>query len=200
MNFFKQLGNYMMLGARYQAQWELEVSNRIFGDRRRLFVLLLLMVPAVLGGIAFADEVSGALPNMIGGKSAYTPSFYSTLHFPGLDRHRFDGRADHRLHRGRRRIHHRPGADERRHQGHSRGGHRPVPHFRQGHHGQRHPPQTRQYIGSPGAGVSDRRRRRRHARRVDQPDTVRTQPGYQRRLHHHMYSHHAGVSGILRPV
>jgi uncharacterized membrane protein YfcA len=81
MNFFKQLGNYMMLGARCQAQWELEVSNRIFGDRRRLFVLLLLMVPAVLGGIAFADEVSGALPNMIGGKSAYTPSFYSTLIF-----------------------------------------------------------------------------------------------------------------------
>jgi uncharacterized membrane protein YfcA len=81
MNFFKQLGNYMMLGARCQAQWELEVSNRIFGDRRRLFVLLLLMVPAVLGGIAFADEVSGALPKMIGGKSAYTPSFYSTLIF-----------------------------------------------------------------------------------------------------------------------
>jgi uncharacterized membrane protein YfcA len=81
MNFFKQLGNYMMLGARCQAQWELEVSNRIFGDRRRLFVLLLLLVPAVLGGIAFADEVSGALPNMIGGKSAYTPSFYSTLIF-----------------------------------------------------------------------------------------------------------------------
>ena len=81
MNFFKQLGNYMMSGARCQAQWELEVSNRIFGDRRRLFVLLLLMVPAVLGGIAFADEVSGALPNMIGGKSAYTPSFYSTLIF-----------------------------------------------------------------------------------------------------------------------
>ena len=55
MNFFKQLGNYMMLGARCQAQWELEVSNRIFGDRRRLFVLLLLMVPVVIGGIAFAD-------------------------------------------------------------------------------------------------------------------------------------------------
>jgi len=81
MNFFKQLGNYMMLGARCQAQWELEVSNRIFGDRRRLFVLLLLMVPAVLGGIAFADEVSGALPNMIGGKSSYSPAFYSTSIF-----------------------------------------------------------------------------------------------------------------------
>ena len=29
MNFFRQLGNYMMVGARYHAQWELEVSDRI---------------------------------------------------------------------------------------------------------------------------------------------------------------------------
>jgi uncharacterized membrane protein YfcA len=77
MNFFKQLGNYMMLGARCQAQWELEVSNRIFGDRRRLFVLLLLMLPVVIGGIALADD----LPAMLGGKSTYSPAFYSTTIF-----------------------------------------------------------------------------------------------------------------------
>jgi len=77
MNFFKQLGNYMMLGARCQAQWELEMSNRIFGDRRRLFVLLLLMLPIVIGGIALADD----LPAMIGGKSTYSPAFYSTTIF-----------------------------------------------------------------------------------------------------------------------
>jgi hypothetical protein len=41
MKFLKQLGNYMMLGARYHAQWELEMSNRIPGDRKRMFVLLL---------------------------------------------------------------------------------------------------------------------------------------------------------------
>jgi len=77
MNFFKQLGNYMMLGARCQAQWELEMSNRIFGDRRRLFVLLLLMLPIVIGGIALADD----LPAMLGGKSTYSPAFYSTTIF-----------------------------------------------------------------------------------------------------------------------
>jgi uncharacterized membrane protein YfcA len=77
MNFFKQLGNYMMLGARCQAQWELEMSNRIFGDRRRLFVLLLLMLPVVIGGIALADD----LPAMLGGKSTYSPAFYSTTIF-----------------------------------------------------------------------------------------------------------------------
>ena len=71
MKFFKQLGRFMMLGARYHAKWELDVSNRILGDRRRLFVLLLLMVPAVIGGIAFADD----LPAMIGGKSTYSPAF-----------------------------------------------------------------------------------------------------------------------------
>ena len=81
MKFLRELGRFMMAGARYHAQWELEMSDRIFGDRRRLFVLLLLMVPAVLGGIAFADEVSGALPNMIGGKSSYSPAFYSTSIF-----------------------------------------------------------------------------------------------------------------------
>jgi hypothetical protein len=77
MQFFKQLGRYMMLGARHHAQWELEVSNRIFGDRRRLFVLLLLMLPIVIGGIALADD----LPAMIGGKSTFSPAFYSTTIF-----------------------------------------------------------------------------------------------------------------------
>jgi len=66
-----------MTGARYHAQWELEVSNRIFGDRRRLFVLLLLMLPVVIGGIALADD----LPAMLGGKSTYSPAFYSTTIF-----------------------------------------------------------------------------------------------------------------------
>jgi uncharacterized protein len=77
MNFLKQLGRFMILGARHHAQWELDVSNRIMGDRRRLFALLLLTVPAVVGGIAFADD----LPAMLGGKSSYSPAFYSTTIF-----------------------------------------------------------------------------------------------------------------------
>ncbi len=77
MKFFRQLGRFMMAGARYHAQWELDVSNRIFSDRRRLLVLLLLMLPAVIGGIAFADD----LPAMLGGKSSYSPAFYSTAIF-----------------------------------------------------------------------------------------------------------------------
>jgi hypothetical protein len=77
MKFLRQLGGFMMAGARYHAQWELDVSNRIFGDRRRLFVLLLLLAPVVIGGIALADD----LPAMLGGKSSYSPAFYSTTIF-----------------------------------------------------------------------------------------------------------------------
>jgi len=78
MNFFKQLGGFMMMGARAHAKWELNVSNTILGDRKRLLILGLLTIPAILGSIAFADQVGGALPELLGGKKAYSPAFYST--------------------------------------------------------------------------------------------------------------------------
>ncbi len=80
-NFLKQLGSYMMASARYHAQWELEVSNRILGDRRRLFALLLLTIPAALVGIAFADQAGDVLPKLLGGKEAYSPAYYTTIIF-----------------------------------------------------------------------------------------------------------------------
>ena len=67
-----------MMGARAHAKWELDVSSTILGDRRRLLILGLLIVPVILGGIAFADPISGALPDLLGGKKAYSPAFYST--------------------------------------------------------------------------------------------------------------------------
>jgi uncharacterized protein len=81
MKFLRQLGRFMMAGACYHAQWELDVSNRILGDRRRLFVLLLLTVPAALIGIAFADQAGDALPKLLGGKEAYSPAYYTTTIF-----------------------------------------------------------------------------------------------------------------------
>jgi uncharacterized protein len=78
MSFFRQWGEFMMAGARAHARWELDMSNNILSDRRRLILLLLLSVPAVLGGIAFADQIAGALPEVLGGKKAYSPAFYST--------------------------------------------------------------------------------------------------------------------------
>jgi len=81
MNFFKQWGRFMIMGARAHAQWEMDVSGRILRDRRRLIILGLLALPAILGGIAFADQIGGALPDILGGKKAYSPAFYSNAIF-----------------------------------------------------------------------------------------------------------------------
>jgi uncharacterized protein len=78
MGFLKQLGQFMMLGATAHARWEIAVSQEILHSRKRLFVLGLLLVPVILGGIAFADQVNDVLPHVLGGKKAYSPAFYST--------------------------------------------------------------------------------------------------------------------------
>lgn len=78
MNFFKQWGQFMMMGARAHARWEIDVSNTIFSDKKRLVILGLLTIPIILGGLAFADQIGGALPKLLGGKKAYSPAFYST--------------------------------------------------------------------------------------------------------------------------
>ncbi|MBL7178096.1 MAG: sulfite exporter TauE/SafE family protein [Desulfobacteraceae bacterium] len=78
MNFFKQWGRFMMMGAKAHAKWELDVSNTILGDRKRMIILGLLTIPILLGGIAFADQIGESLPDLLGGKKAYSPAFYST--------------------------------------------------------------------------------------------------------------------------
>jgi uncharacterized membrane protein YfcA len=78
VNFFKQWGQFMMMGAKAHARWEIGVSNTIFSDKKRLLILGLLTIPIILGGIAFADQIGGALPKLLGGKKAYSPAFYST--------------------------------------------------------------------------------------------------------------------------
>jgi uncharacterized membrane protein YfcA len=78
MNFFKQWGKFMMMGARAHAKWEIDVSKTILGDKKRMIILGLLTIPVILGGIAFADQIGGALPDLLGGKKAYSPAYYST--------------------------------------------------------------------------------------------------------------------------
>ena len=78
MKFFQQWGRFMMMGARAHARWELNVSNTILSDKKRLLLLGLLTIPILLGGIAFADQLGGVLPKLLGGKKAYSPAFYST--------------------------------------------------------------------------------------------------------------------------
>ena len=78
MNFLRHWGQFMMMGAKAHARWEIGVSNTIFSDKKRLLILGLLTIPIILGGIAFADQIGGALPSLLGGKKAYSPAFYST--------------------------------------------------------------------------------------------------------------------------
>lgn len=68
----------MMMGAKAHARWEIGVSTTIFNDKKRLLILSLLTIPILLGGIAFADQIGGAMPSLLGGKKAYSPAFYST--------------------------------------------------------------------------------------------------------------------------
>ncbi len=78
MGFLQEWGEFMMAGAKAHARWELEVSNTILHDRKRLVLLGLLLVPIFLGGIALADPLAENLPHVIGGHSAYSPAFYTT--------------------------------------------------------------------------------------------------------------------------
>jgi uncharacterized membrane protein YfcA len=78
MNFFKQWGNFMMEGAKAHARWEIQMSATILGDRKRVLMLLMLLVPVILGGIVFAEQIAGGIPDILGGKKAYSPAFYST--------------------------------------------------------------------------------------------------------------------------
>jgi len=84
MSMLRQLSQFMMAGARAHAQWEKNMSDTILHDRKRLIILGLLLIPIILGGIAFADA-PGMFPDMLGGKSAYAPSFYTpTIFFASI--------------------------------------------------------------------------------------------------------------------
>jgi len=62
MNFLRQWGRFMMMGAKAHAKWEIDISNTILGDRKRMILLGLLTIPIILGGIALAEQIGGVLP------------------------------------------------------------------------------------------------------------------------------------------
>ncbi len=77
MAFFKNFAHLLMAGSRAHARWEMDVSRTILGSRKRLFVLGLMLLPVIILGVAYADEIGQALPAVLGGKKAYSPAFYS---------------------------------------------------------------------------------------------------------------------------
>jgi uncharacterized membrane protein YfcA len=81
MKWLNQFYEGMMTGARAYAEWDIATSQRILKDRRRMAILGMLLLPIALIGVAFADEVGSTLPQIIGGKQAYGPAFYTTTIF-----------------------------------------------------------------------------------------------------------------------
>ena len=85
MNLFREWGQFMMMGARALAKWEINNANIILGDRKRLAILGLLIVPIIIGGVVFASEfvepIGKVMPDILGGHKAYSPAFYNTFIF-----------------------------------------------------------------------------------------------------------------------
>jgi uncharacterized membrane protein YfcA len=67
----------MLAGARAHARWEIEVANTILGSRKRLIILGLLIVPIFAVSLAFAGPLSDTAPDILGGKKAYAPAFFT---------------------------------------------------------------------------------------------------------------------------
>ena len=88
MRFFEQWGRFMTSATQAHAAWELETSRRILGDPKRIVVLMLLLLPIFVFGPAAAAQIAeqaaaagDTLPDVLGGKKAYSPAFYSTSIF-----------------------------------------------------------------------------------------------------------------------
>ncbi len=59
------------------ARWDYETSMNILRDKKKLWILGLMLLPAALTSLAFAAD----LPAQLGGEKAYTPAFYSNFIF-----------------------------------------------------------------------------------------------------------------------
>ena len=77
MSFGRQVYDFLLSGSQAYAKWDLEVSTSILRNRKKLLILLALAVPILAGCLAEAYEYH----EMLGGKSAYAPAFYTTTIF-----------------------------------------------------------------------------------------------------------------------
>ncbi|MEW5954793.1 MAG: sulfite exporter TauE/SafE family protein [Bacillota bacterium] len=68
----------MMAGSRWYGNWQIENSKFIL-ERRRKILLILLLPLIVFAGLEMANAAE--LPNILGGKSAYAPSFATVQMF-----------------------------------------------------------------------------------------------------------------------
>ena len=74
MNFGRQVFEFLMEGSKAYARWDYDASMSIIRNRKKLMLLALLVLPMILLSFAEAADV-------LGGKTAYAPAFYSTKIF-----------------------------------------------------------------------------------------------------------------------
>lgn len=78
MRIGRSLYNALKTASEAHARWEFETSTTILKDKKRLFILGLMLLPVLLGSVALAAM---DLPAVLGGKHAYSPAFYTTSIF-----------------------------------------------------------------------------------------------------------------------
>ncbi|WP_456325872.1 sulfite exporter TauE/SafE family protein [Desulfonauticus submarinus] len=69
----RRIYKMLVLASAYQADWEMRMAKNILSSRKKIFFLALMLIPIIIGGVVFADQ----LPHILGGKKAYAPAFYS---------------------------------------------------------------------------------------------------------------------------
>ena len=74
MGIFRSTYEFMKQASIAHAKWDYEVSMSIMRNKKRLWLLFFMLLPILF--ISFADA-----GNMLGGKTAYAPAFYSTTIF-----------------------------------------------------------------------------------------------------------------------
>ncbi len=71
MNFARRVFEFLKLSSQAHARWDLEVSTSIIKNRKKLLILLVALLPILV--VMFAEA-----GDLLGGKTAYAPAFYST--------------------------------------------------------------------------------------------------------------------------
>jgi uncharacterized membrane protein YfcA len=77
MSFFRQWGRFLLLASQAHARWEIGVARTILSDRKRLIILWLLILPVLAGAVALAAPMGDVMPEILGGKKAYSPAFFT---------------------------------------------------------------------------------------------------------------------------
>ncbi len=78
MKLGKALYGMFMEASRAHAKWDYETSMNILKDKKRLRILALMTIPAVLTGVVLAADVP---TQFLGGYKAYQPAYYTPLIF-----------------------------------------------------------------------------------------------------------------------